>query len=93
MCIRDRGTAATLGLPIALAGATGFALAGQAAASPTGWSSGYVYWPAVAGIALVSVPMAPLGARLAHRLPRRQLQRIFAFLLAVIGMKMVLNAG
>lgn len=87
------GTAATLGLPIALAGATGFALAGQAAASPTGWSSGYVYWPAVAGIALVSVPMAPLGARLAHRLPRRQLQRIFAFLLAVIGMKMVLNAG
>jgi uncharacterized membrane protein YfcA len=86
------GTAATVGLPIALAGAAGFVLAGQAAGSPSGWNSGYVYWPAVAGIALASVPIAPLGARLAHRLPRRQLQRIFALLLAVIGMKMVINA-
>ena len=86
------GTAATCGLPIALAGATGFVLAGAAAGSQPGWSSGFVYWPAVAGIVLASVPLAPLGARLAHRLPRRELQRIFALFLVIVGTNMVLGA-
>ncbi|HIE09931.1 MAG TPA: sulfite exporter TauE/SafE family protein, partial [Armatimonadetes bacterium] len=43
----------------------------------------------MAAIALVSVLMAPLGARLAHHLPRATLQRVFAVLLVSIGVKMV----
>ncbi len=86
------GTAASCGLPIALAGAAGFVLAGGAADGQPGWNSGFVYWPAVAGIVLASVPLAPVGARLAHRLPRRALQRLFAAFLALVGVKMILGA-
>ena len=52
------GTAATLGLPIALAGAAGFMLAGPGQEAAPGRHSGFVYWPAVAGIVLASVPLA-----------------------------------
>jgi uncharacterized membrane protein YfcA len=86
------GTAATCGLPIALAGAAGFMLAGQGSEPTPGWSTGFVYWPAVAGIVLASVPLAPLGARLAHWLPHRLLQLIFAVFLAVVGARMVVAA-
>ena len=83
------GTSAALGLPIALAGTLGFVLSGLHAPAQPGLNSGYVYWPAVAAIVLASVPMAPLGARLAHHLPRATLQRVFAVLLVIIGAKMV----
>ena len=46
----------------------------------------------VAGIVLASVPLAPLGARLAHWLPRRLLQLIFAVFLAAGGARMVIAA-
>ena len=83
------GTAATVGLPIALAGTAGFVLSGWHTDAQPGYNSGFVYWPAVAGIVLASMPMAPLGARLAHHLPRTVLQRVFAVLLVIIGAKMV----
>jgi uncharacterized membrane protein YfcA len=83
------GTAATIGLPIAVAGTLGFILGGQGLAAQPGLNSGYVYWPAMAAVVLASVPAAPLGARLAHRLPRSILQRLFALILVVIGAKMI----
>ena len=83
------GTAATVGLPIALAGTAGFVLSGLHADAQPGYNSGFVYWPAVAGIVLASMPMAPLGARLAHHLPRGVLQRVFALLLVIIGVRMM----
>jgi len=85
------GTAATCGLPIAIAGAAGFAISGWKVADPAGLNSGFIYWPAVFWIALASVPMAPLGARLAHSLPHKTLQRVFALFLALIGLKMILG--
>ncbi len=85
------GTAATLGLPIALAGTLGFVISGLHAAAQPGYNSGFVYWPAAAAMVLASVPAAPLGARLAHYLRRENLQRLFALLLVIIGMKMILG--
>jgi uncharacterized membrane protein YfcA len=89
---RAVGTSATCGLPIALAGAAGFAWSGQTAMTGQAWTTGFIYWPAVAGIVLASVPLAPLGARLAHHLPRTQLQRVFALFLLLVGLKMLLSA-
>jgi uncharacterized membrane protein YfcA len=89
---RAVGTSATCGLPIALAGAAGFAWSGRAAMAGQAWSTGFIYWPAVAGIAVASVPLAPLGARLAHYLPRHRLQWLFALFLLAVGMKMLLAA-
>jgi len=85
------GTAAACGLPIAVAGAAGFAVAGLSVAAPSGFSSGFIYWPAVAGVTLASILFAPAGARLAHYLPRLALQRVFALVLALVGLKMILG--
>jgi uncharacterized membrane protein YfcA len=87
------GTSAACGLPIAVAGATGFAVSGSNAMAQLDWSTGFVYWPAAGMIVLASVPAAPLGARLAHWLPRHLLARLFALFLLVAGLKMVLSAG
>jgi len=85
------GTAAAVGLPIALAASAGFILGGQAAALP-GLSAGYlgfVYLPAFIGIVAASVLTAPLGAKLAHSLPVGKLKKIFACLLIVMASRML----
>lgn len=79
------------GLPIAVSGALGFVITGWGAAGLPPWSSGYVYWPAFLGIVLASMLFAPLGAALAHRLPAAGLKRVFALLLAVLGLRFVLG--
>ncbi len=86
------GTAAACGLPIALAGAAGFALGSAGAGAVPGPATGFLYWPAIGGIIITSVLLAPLGAWLAHYLPRRILQQVFAVLLAIVGLKLVLGA-
>ncbi len=87
---RAVATSAACGFPIAVAGAIGFAAAGWGlAALPVG-STGFVYWPAFAGVAAASVLTAPLGARLAHTLPVATLKRVFAAVLGVVGLKLLL---
>jgi uncharacterized membrane protein YfcA len=78
-------TSAACGLPIALAGAAGFVASGWGHPGLPAGSSGFVYWPAVAGIGAASVLTAPLGARLAHRIHRQRLRRAFALLLVCLG--------
>ena len=84
-------TSSACGLPIAIAGASGFVFTGWNAAGLPAYSSGFVYWPAFIGIVIASILFAPLGARLAHRLPSAQLKRIFAVLLYILGLRMLLG--
>lgn len=86
---RAIATSSAIGLPIAVAGATGYVLGGWGLVSLPEYSLGFVYLPALAGIVLGSVLTAPLGARTAHRLPGRPLKRIFALLLYVLAIRMV----
>ena len=86
------GTAAACGLPIALAGATGFIVAGLDIPTNLEWASGFVYWPAALAIIATSVLFAPLGARLAHSLPREMLRRVFALFLLLLGLKMLFGS-
>jgi uncharacterized protein len=85
------GTSAAVGLPIALAGALGFMVAGWQQPDLPPASTGYVYWPAVPWIMGASVLLAPLGARLAHRLQVDLLRRLFALLLLVMGVRLLLG--
>jgi uncharacterized membrane protein YfcA len=85
------GCAAAIGFPIALAGTTGFIASGLGQGGLPAWSVGYVYLPAVLGIALTSVLLAPAGAALAHRLKTRTLRRIFAGLLFAMATKMLIT--
>jgi uncharacterized membrane protein YfcA len=78
-----------LGVPIALAGTAGYVLLGWDYRGLPEHSLGYVYWPAAAAIVAGSVPFAPLGASLAHRLPTARLKHWFAVVLIGIGGKML----
>ncbi|MBR9905355.1 MAG: sulfite exporter TauE/SafE family protein, partial [Gammaproteobacteria bacterium] len=80
------GTSAACGLPIAFVGAVTFMFTGQGQAALPPYSTGYLYWPAFAGIALFSVPCARLGVRLAHHLSPRLLRRLFALLMLLVGL-------
>lgn len=74
---------------VALVGAGGYAL--FASRTPLPWSTGYIYWPAVLAFAATSVFTAPLGAKLAHRIDQARLKRGFALLLALVGLKLLLD--
>jgi uncharacterized membrane protein YfcA len=85
---RAIGTSAAIGLPIAASGAMGYLISGQGVQGLPGWSAGFLYLPAVAGVAAGSWTMAPLGARLTHSLPVGRLKKVFAGLLCVLGARM-----
>ncbi|HKS89809.1 MAG TPA: sulfite exporter TauE/SafE family protein [Stellaceae bacterium] len=75
-------TASGVGVPITLAGTVGYALAGllhRALLPPL--SIGFVSIVGVVLIAPISSYVAPFGARLAHRLPRRRLEIAFGLFL------------
>ncbi|MGF1547035.1 MAG: sulfite exporter TauE/SafE family protein [Thiotrichales bacterium] len=85
------GTSAAIGLPIALAGAFGYVINGWGARDLPPWTIGYVYLPALVLLVATSSLTAPLGARMAHRLPVRTLKRVFAGVLALLSLKMLLT--
>ena len=88
---RAIGTAAANGFPIAVAGTAGYVLNGMRVDGLPEGSVGFVYLPALALVVLASMPVAPLGARLAHRLPGRRLRVIFALMLFAIALRMLAN--
>ena len=86
-------TAAGLGVPITIAGTIGYALAGlphQARLPPL--SLGFVSAIGVVMIAPVSSTVAPLGARLAHALPRRWLEFGFGLFLLLAAARFLIGA-
>ena len=88
---RAIGTAAANGFPIAVAGTIGYVAQGLRAPDLPQWSLGYVYLPALLLIVAASMPMAPLGARLAHRMPVKRLRVVFALMLFALGLRMLAN--
>lgn len=83
------GTSSALGFPIAVAGAIGYIVSGWHATNLPAGSLGYIYLPALAGVVIMSIATAPLGAKLAHRLPVKQLKRAFGAFLALLASKML----
>jgi uncharacterized protein len=79
-------TAAGLGVPITLAGTIGYVLAGlphRALLPPL--SLGFVSVIGVVLIAPLSSWVAPFGARLAHKLPKRKLEIAFGLFLLLVA--------
>ena len=83
------GTSAALGFPIAAAGSIGYVVAGWNAAGLPAFSLGYIYLPAFIGVSAMTMLIAPLGAKTAHRLPVKQLKRAFGVFLALLATKML----
>jgi uncharacterized membrane protein YfcA len=83
------GTSAAIGLPIALSGTLGYLINGWHANDLPAMSLGYVYMPGMVLMTTLSMITAPLGAKLAHRLPVATLKRIFAGVLVLLCAKML----
>lgn len=85
------GTAAAVGIPVAVVGALGYVSSGMHTDFLPSYSLGFVYLPALLALVIGSIATAPLGARAAHKLPVPTLRRIFAGLLYVLATKMLLT--
>jgi uncharacterized membrane protein YfcA len=85
------GTSAAIGFPIAIAGTLGYIYNGFKVSGLPDFSVGYVYLPALTGLIFASVLTAPIGVRLAHSLPVEKLKRVFAFLLLIVGTRMLIS--
>ena len=88
---RAIGTVAALGFPLAIAGTIAYVAAGWSVAGLPQYNLGFVYLPALVGIAATSMLAAPWGARLAHRLKGPTLRRIFALFLIAMGIKVAVS--
>jgi uncharacterized membrane protein YfcA len=82
---RAAATAAAVGFPLALTGALSYAWQGWGNELLPPSSTGFIYWPAFAGIAVASIGFAKIGAQLAHALEAHKLRRLFACFLFIIG--------
>ena len=78
-------TSAAIGWPVAVTSTASFILAGLRQPDLPPHTIGYVYVPALIGVAAASMLLAPLGARLAHAWPVARLRRAFAIMLLVLG--------
>jgi len=83
------GTASACSLPIAVIGAMTSMFTGHQVVGIPNYATGYVYWPAFAGIVIGSMPCARIGAKLAHVLPAARLRKIFAIFLIIIGCELI----
>jgi uncharacterized membrane protein YfcA len=86
------GTSAAIGFPIAVAGTAGYILNGLYIAGLPTPHLGYLYIPALLGIAFFSFFSAPYGAKLAHKTPVVTLKRIYAAFLIVVATRILWGA-
>jgi uncharacterized protein len=86
---RAIGTAAAIGFPIAVAGTAGYVVQGLRAQDLPRWTLGYVYLPGLVLVVTTSMLMAPLGARLAHRVPVKRLRIALALMLYALAARML----
>lgn len=82
------GTAASIGLPLAVAGSLVFIWQGFNRQNLPEYTLGYVYWPATLAISLGCLLTTAVGAKLTHRLPTQPLKYIFAGLVLLLAVRM-----
>lgn len=85
-------TASGFGAAIAVPAAIGYAIVGWGQAGLPPWSLGFVNIAGFVFLALLTMITAPIGARLAHKLPQLTLKRAFAVVLAIIALNMLREA-
>jgi len=88
--IRLAVTVATAcGVVSGMVGAVTYMLTGANEVHSLHWTTGYIYWPAFIGVAMATPLFAFLGANISYRLPVGVLQRLFAFFLLLVAIKLL----
>ncbi len=80
-----------MGVLISIPGVLGAIWAGWAAPGLPVMSTGYVNWIAVAIIIPVTLAVAPLGVRAAHRLDKRQLELGFGLFMLLVSARFMVS--
>lgn len=88
---RAVGTAAAIGFIIAIPGTIGYVLTGLGVPGRPPFSLGYLNLAAAAALVPLTMATAPLGAKLAHTMPRRALQLCFAVFLGLTSLRMFMD--
>ncbi len=83
------GISLACGALVSIIGTIVFLWEGLSRPDLPGLSTGYIYWPAVFGIALGSPLFSYFGAKLAIRLPVKKMQIIFGIFLLAVAYKMI----
>jgi len=81
-------TSAAVGMPIAIAGALGFVVAGWNVESASG-GLGFIHTQSLISIVAMSVLFAPLGAKVAHNVDGKKLKKFFAIFLVFLGLSVI----
>ena len=84
-------TSSAMGVPIALFGALGYIM-GVNQTHTSAWLLGYVDLQAGLWITLVAIATAPLGVKLAHRIPAKLLKRAFGYFLLLVAIRMIYSS-
>tara|TARA_R110001592_G_scaffold356543_2_gene658666 strand:+ start:36625 stop:37407 length:783 start_codon:yes stop_codon:yes gene_type:complete len=84
------GTSAACGLPIAVFASLSNIVIGSGVPDRPEWSLGFVYLPALLGIALTSIYFARVGANLAHYISGPLLTKLFSAFLMLVGIKFLI---
>jgi uncharacterized membrane protein YfcA len=83
------GISSVCTLVVALIGTAAFMITGLSTGDSMGWSTGYVYWPAVFWVAIPSMIFAPIGAHLTYILPVNQLKHGFVVVLLIAAIDLL----
>ncbi|MCC2609975.1 sulfite exporter TauE/SafE family protein [Neorhizobium sp. Rsf11] len=84
-------TSSGVGVLISLPGLAGYVWGGWGVPGLPPFSTGYINWLAVLLLIPITLYMAPIGARLAHAMSKRQLEAGFGIFLIVISLQFFLT--
>ncbi|NQY81463.1 MAG: sulfite exporter TauE/SafE family protein [Alphaproteobacteria bacterium] len=90
--IRAIGSAAAIGIAVAVAASISFIITGWQSHGLPPLSLGYIWLPGMLLTAIPSVLIAPLGSHLASILPTARLRMVFAIFLILVSIKLGLEA-
>ena len=85
------GTSAALGMPIALFGGVLYSTQQPGGDMLPDYSLGFVYLPALVGLALAGIPSARLGANIAKKLPEPKLKKAFGIFALCMALFLLLK--
>lgn len=83
------GVSAALGLPIALFGTLSYVYNGYGSPKLPEYSLGYIYLPALLGVALTSVFFARIGVKISQKIQQGPMKKGFAIFLMFVAAKMI----
>ncbi len=83
------GTSSALMIFTALGGSMSYLVTGLGVEGLPAYSTGYLNWLQFGLLTVSSIPMAVVGAGVAHKFSSNKLRIVFALALLCIGMKMI----